>query len=147
VWGSGYTELFFLDEVTALAAGHRPCFECRRADANAFAQGFAAAHRMRHAPSADAMDEIIHSERIDGRAKRRHRMAVDTLPDGAMIALEEEAFAVRGETLLRWTPAGYRGAMNRPRKASLDVLTPPSIVKVLKAGFRPRWHRSAARAA
>lgn len=146
VWGKGYTELFFLDEVTALAAGHRPCFECRRKDANAFAENFAKAARMRHVPGADAMDEIIHSERLDGRAKLRHRMAIDTLPDGAMIALADEAFAVRGRKLLRWTPSGYRGAIARPRRIIVEALTPPSIVKALRAGFKPRWHRSALRA-
>jgi hypothetical protein len=149
VWSRGYTELFFLDEVTALAAGHRPCFECRRRDANSFAECWAKANRMNGAPSADEMDEVIHHERIDGRAKRRRRMALDTLPDGAMIALPgvrgDDAYAVRGATLLRWTPSGYRGAIRRPSNGSADMLTPPSIVKVLKAGFEPRWHASAAR--
>lgn len=106
---------------------------------------------MRRAPGADAMDEVIHSERLAGRAKRRHRMALDTLPDGAMIALPsesgDEAFAVRGDRLLRWTPSGYRGVIVRPRRVDADALTPPSILGVLTAGFEPRWHRSAARAA
>jgi hypothetical protein len=145
VWGRGYTELFFLDEVTALAAGHRPCFECRRREANAFAASFATGNRMRNVPSADEMDEIIHRERIDGRAKRRHRTAIDTLPDGAMIAIKDEAYAVRGNDLLRWAPSGYRGTVKRPRNVSVDALTPPSIVKALRAGFEPRWHASAAR--
>jgi hypothetical protein len=144
VWSRGYTELFFLDEVTALAAGHRPCFECRRADANAFASAWARAHRMKDNPDADAMDLIIHSERVESHTKLRHRMAVDTLPDGAMVCLDDSAYAVQGRKLLPWTPSGYRGAIARPRGAQVDVLTPPSIVKVLKAGFRPRWHGSAA---
>jgi hypothetical protein len=144
VWGRGYTELFFLDEVTALAAGHRPCFECRRADANAFAQHWAKAHRLHAAPGADEMDFVIHSERTEGRTKLRHRMAIDTLPDGAMISLDDAAYAVRDGELLRWTPSGYRSGVARPRGTQAELLTPPSIVKVLKAGFQPRWHKSAA---
>lgn len=145
VWGRGYTELFFLDEVTALAAGHRPCFECRRHDANAFAASWATAHRMARAPGADAMDEVIHRQRIAGREKLRHRMAIDTLPDGAMFARagSDQPFAVRGEDILPWTPRGYGAPQPRPRNVTVDVLTPPSIVAVLGAGFRPRWHRSA----
>ncbi len=147
VWGTSYTELFFLDEVTALAAGHRPCFECRRADVNAFAEAFGKGMRMRDVPGADAMDVIIHRERIAGRIKLRHRMALDTLPDGAMVSLPgskaDEAYAVRGKKLLRWTPSGYRDAVSRPRAGDVDVLTPPSIVKALAAGFHPRWHGSA----
>lgn len=148
VWGSGYTELFFLDEVTALAAGHRPCFECRRRDADAFADFWAKASKMSAAPSADEMDLVLHRERADGRGKLRHRIAIDTLPDGAMVALPgsrgDEAYAVHGGRLLRWTPSGYRGSLVRPHKVRVDVLTPPSMLKALKAGFRPRWHRSAA---
>src|SRR5215475_3431419 len=67
VWSKGYTELFFLDEPTALAAGHRPCFECRRADAKAFAAAFAAAHRLDVPPNAADMDRVLHAERLDGR--------------------------------------------------------------------------------
>ena len=82
VWGDGYTELFFLDEVTALAAGHRPCFECRRKDAERFAALFSGKAKRASAP---AMDKILHAERLAGKAKRTHRRAIDTLPDGAMI--------------------------------------------------------------
>jgi len=137
VWGRYYTELFFLDEVTAFAAGHRPCFECRRHDAQNFAALFPRAH------SAPAMDAILHAERLDGTAKRLHRRMLDALPDGAAVAIGGEAFAVRGERLLRWTPRGYDGLQPRPRGLEVDMLTPPSIIAVLKAGYRPRWHASA----
>src|ERR1700678_3077956 len=73
VWGKYYTELFFLDEPTALAAGHRPCFECRRQDAEAFAKAWRIAHKLQTLPYAGEMDEILHCERVDGRSKRRHR--------------------------------------------------------------------------
>jgi hypothetical protein len=143
VWGRFYTELFFLDEPTALAAGHRPCFECRRNDAMAFAETWQVARRLRARPAAGEMDGVLHAERLHGRAKRLHRRKADDLPDGAFVALEDEAFAVRGDVLLRWTPKGYDARKPRPRGATLDVLTPPAILAVLSAGYRPRWHPSA----
>jgi hypothetical protein len=148
VWGKGYTELFFLDEPTALAAGHRPCFECRRRDAQAFAAAFGRGSGRATAPRAAAIDAVLHAERLDGRAKRRHRAAIDDLPDGTCLILAEEpasVFAVRDEWLLRWTPAGYAGRRRRPRAGIVDVLTPPAIVAALAAGYRPRWHPSAER--
>ena len=142
VWGRYYTELFFLDEPTALAAGHRPCFECRRNDALAFAEAWRKARRLRTRPKAPEMDEVLHDERLQGRAKRLHRRSVDTLPDGAFIAIGEEAFAVRGNALLHWTPHGYDARKPRPH-ATVDVLTPPAILATLTAGYAPHWHPSA----
>ena len=139
VWGRYYTELFFLDEVTAFAAGHRPCFECRRKDAERFAKLFSGEGKR---ATATAMDQVLHAERLDGKVKRLHRRALDSLPDGAMIARDNEAFAVRGPQLLRWTPSGYDRAVPRPREIEVDVLTPPSILNVLEAGYVPRWHSS-----
>jgi hypothetical protein len=140
VWGRGYTELFFLDEVTAFAAGHRPCFECRRKEAERFATLFSG---KKQRASAAAMDRALHAERLVAKGKRAHTLTLDSLPDGAMIALGVEAFAVRGKRLLRWTPAGYKGSIPRPRRGEADVLTPPSILVVLKRGYAPRWHPSA----
>jgi hypothetical protein len=141
VWGPrSYTELFFLDEPTALAAGHRPCFECRRRDAKTFAVLFSDGKRRARA---DAMDNVLHAERLDGVQKRLHRMAIDTLPDGTFIVSDKKAFAVRGKRLLRWTPSGYGDSRPRPRSGTVDVLTPPSILKVLSRGYVPQWHRSA----
>src|SRR5437868_6246080 len=96
VWGRFYTELFFLDEVTAFAAGHRPCFECRRKDAVAFAEAWARARKLPRRPSAPEMDDVLHPERLNGRAKRTHRRDIDELPDGAMIVLDGEPYALRG---------------------------------------------------
>ena len=138
VWGRYYTELFFLDEVTAFAAGHRPCFECRRADAIEFAERFPGGR-----VSAPAMDDVLHAERLDGKAKRIHRRKIDTLPDGAMIVRDGQPYAVRGNKLLRWTPRGYKGATPRPRGLTVDVLTPPAMLAVLKAGYPPQWHKTA----
>ncbi len=134
VWGRFYTELFFLDEPTALAAGHRPCFECRRAEAEAFRNSFSPHARM----SAPEMDERLHRERlIDGR-KRLHEMAFESLPDGAMIALGGKAFLVRGAWLLPWNFEGYGAPIARPQIGRVDALTPPSIVSALRQGYAPR---------
>ena len=143
VWGRFYTELFFLDEVTALAAGHRPCFECRRADAVAFAAAWARAFGLQIPPRAPEMDKVLNAERLEGMRKRVHRLKIDTLPDGAIVARDGGAFAVRGGELLHWSPIGYGMRRARPHGITVDVLTPPAILAVLKAGFAPRWHESA----
>ena len=141
VWGRRYTGLFFLDEVTALAAGHRPCFECRRADATAFAEAWAQTKGSAF-PYVDEMDRVLHAERLDGRAKRTHAMPIDGLPDGVMISVNGAAFALRGPHLLRWSESGYAEKIRRPRGV-VDVLTPPSMVAILRVGYRPQWHPSA----
>jgi hypothetical protein len=135
VWGASYTELFFLDDVTALAAGHRPCFECRRDEANSFARAFGGATPA----SADDMDGALDAERRDGRAKRVHQTMIDELPDGAMIARDGEAYALRGEAMLPWSFQGYGAPMPRPRGVMVDALTPPSISRALANGYAPRW--------
>ena len=141
VWRDRYTALFFLDEPTAFAAGHRPCFECRRADANAFAQKWAEA-KGGDVPRAPAMDLVLQAERLNGRAKRTHERAFADLPDGAFVALSEAAYAVRGSHLLCWSDSGYTQKIARPR-GTATVLTPPSIVDVLSAGYQPQWHPTA----
>jgi hypothetical protein len=143
VWGDSYTELFFLDEVTALAAGHRPCFECRRADAIAFAEAWAVAYERRMA--AAQMDAILHRGRLVGRGKRVYQSFFSHLPDGAMITAGGFAFAVKGNSLLPWSPSGYGAPLPRP-EGTVTMLTPPPILAVLLAGYRPRWHPSAHRA-
>jgi hypothetical protein len=144
VWGTGYTELFFLDEPTALAAGHRPCFECRWADAHAFAAAFVRGRGI--AARAAEIDRVLHAERLDGRGKRRHRLSLDGLPDGSLLTLPDEpgvAFAVRGSALLQWASAGYLASRPRPRHIVAEVLTPPGTLKALSGGYRPSWHPSA----
>ena len=141
VWGRYYTELFFLDEVTAFAAGHRPCFECRRKDAEHFADAVFRQERARAARR--AMDEVLHAERLDGKAKRLHRRKIDTLPDGAMIALGGEAFAVRGKRLLRWTPSGYDARSRRPRGVDSRRAHAALDPRRARAGYAPLWHPSA----
>ena len=141
VWGRYYTELFFLDEVTALSAGHRPCFECRRADATAFAEKWSE-RKGGSFPYVEEMDRVLQAERLDGRAKRTHEMPLENMPDGAFIARDGSSYAVRGSHLLRWSESGYVEKIAR-RRGTSNVLTPPSIVDVLAAGYQPQWHPSA----
>lgn len=148
VWGDSYTELFFLDEPTALAAGHRPCFECRRADAMAFAQAWQAGCGEAERPRAAQMDRVLHAERLAAPARRL--METRLLPDGAFVAFADapdQAFAVRGDRLLRWSPAGYVEArmQDQDYNCLFRVVTPPHILAVLAAGYPPHWHPSANR--
>jgi len=134
VWGRYYTELFFLDEPTALAAGHRPCFECRRQAAKAFIAAFPGA------PShVEAMDEALHRERVENHRKPVWRARLGALPDGAMIARDRRPYAVRSGALLPWSFAGYGAPEPLELEAVVDVLTPPSTVAALKGGYRPLW--------
>jgi hypothetical protein len=140
VWAAGYTEMFFLDEVTALGAGHRPCFECRRGDATRFADLFPTPEK-----KAAAMDTILHDERQQDGRKRLHRMRIDDMPDGAMFAEMDACFAVRGEAALRWSFDGYVESLRRP-SGIVNVLTPPSVVETLRRGYAPLWHGTAMKA-
>jgi hypothetical protein len=142
VWGKGYTELFFADEVSALAAGHRPCFECRRADAVAFAAAWGRSRGI-VPPRAPAMDRALHEERLlPGRsyAKRHHVMPGHSLPDATVIAMDGKAHAVAGDGLRPWSFEGFGPAEQRRPYGDVSVLTPPAIVAVLAAGYRPVWH-------
>lgn len=142
-WTDHYTELFFLDEVTALTAGHRPCYLCRRSDAVAFATAVAVAAGLGRPPAAPELDRRLHAERLEGRAKRRHRERWAELPDGAMVELEGDFVAVRGRELLPWSFAGYGAARARPRSGTASALTPPTVLAALRSGYRPGWHESA----
>ncbi|HME85737.1 MAG TPA: hypothetical protein VKG91_14600 [Roseiarcus sp.] len=135
VWGPGYTELFFLDEPTALAAGHRPCFECRREAAKAFLAAFPNSSGF----GADAMDDVLHRERLTDGQKRLWRSPLGALPEGAMIVLEGRAHAVRGGRPAPWSFKGYGEPLTLPTAFEVDVLTPPSTVAALSAGYRPQW--------
>ena len=137
-----WTELFFLDEATALAAGHRPCFECRRGDAEAFRAAWAAGNGG-PAPKAVEIDAILHHERLSGRERRAHPLGrpVSALPDGAMVGAGESSFLVIAGRLRRWTASGYGTAIIEPKPTML--LTPPSTLRALAAGYRPCLHPSA----
>jgi hypothetical protein len=137
-----WTELFFLDEATAFAAGHRPCFYCRRDDANRFRAAWEKGNRTKQllAPEIDA---VLHRERLEGRNKRLHRLPMppEHLPDGAMVQAGEDSFLIAQGRALLWSPAGYTSAARVPRAASL--LTPPSTLRAFMAGYRPVLHPSA----
>lgn len=137
-----WTELFFLDEATALAAGHRPCFFCSREKAESFRAAWAKGHGG-GVPPAPEMDAILHRERLEHRAKRIHplRAPLRKLPDGAMVAAGSHAFLVVGGVPLLWSPAGYRRTDEAPEPDGL--LTPPSTVAALRGGYRPDFHPSA----
>ncbi len=135
VWGKSYTELFFLDEVTALAAGHRPCFECRRKEAQDFSCAIGDGAPM----PADEMDRILDRERRDRNATRLHVARLDDLPDGVVIVSEGRALAVRGDALLPWSFRGYGAPVPRPAGVTISMATPPSIARALHCGYSPRW--------
>jgi len=122
-----FTELFFLDEATAFAAGHRPCALCRRSDYNRFLE-------LAQETGADEIDARLHRERLDGPRRRYHRADVGQLPDGAFVLRDDRPRLVLGEALVTWTPAGY--AERAPRLHGTGTLiTPPTLVEVLRAGW------------
>ena len=127
-----YTELFFLDEATALAAGHRPCAECRREDYVSFVEHWGARHPDER--TADAIDLRLHAERLEPetRARRLHDVEVGSLPDGAFVLRDSEPYVVAGSSLLRWTPGGYTVRVPRPNRGSARTITPPSLVEHLR---------------
>jgi hypothetical protein len=140
--GRSWTELFFLDEATALAAGHRPCFFCRRDDANRFRAAWEAGNGVKNIRAPD-VDAVLHRERLSGGKKRLHElpMPLDKLPDGAMLQQGDESYLIAQGRALAWSPAGYREARAMLQGAML--LTPPSTLRALMAGYRPVLHGSA----
>jgi len=132
-----FTELFFLDEATALAAGHRPCALCRRQDYTRFVEIWRARHPGH--VGADAIDAQLHEERVEPgtREHRFHEMPVGDLPDGAFVLREGVPWLVLGSGLARWMPAGYVERVSRPADRRAMVITPPSLVEVLRAGWAP----------
>lgn len=145
VMGKSYTELFFLDEVTALAAGHRPCFECRRKDAKAFATAFAAGRGALAALDADAMDLILQGDRVDGKSQRTFQEPLSQVPDGAVVLFDGQAHALNGRRLISWSMTGYQSVITPDPDANVSIITPRSICAALKRGYEPHWHPSAAR--
>ncbi len=132
-----FTELFFLDEATAFAAGHRPCALCRREDYRRFTQIWREIHP--GPAGADAIDVRLHRERVDPetRRQRHHRADLDELPDGAFVLLDDAPWLVLDGFLLRWTPAGYVTRTSRKGRECSALITPPSLVAVLRTGWEP----------
>ena len=140
--GRSWTELFFLDEATAFAAGHRPCFFCRRDDANRFRAAWEKGNGVAKVLARD-IDAVLHRERLDRGRKRLHPLAMplNELPDGAMVQAGDESYLIAQGRVLQWSLAGYGEAEGAIESAML--LTPPSTLRVLAAGYRPVLHPSA----
>jgi hypothetical protein len=133
-----YTELFFLDEAVALAAGHRPCAECRRERFNAFKEAWG------NFPYADEIDLELHRARIDrGHGKVTHRAPLSSLPDGCFVQMADSSYLVWGKMLFRWSPEGYLDKVHRSAELTVEVLTPEPIVRCLRSGYKPEIHNSA----
>jgi hypothetical protein len=146
-----YTELFFLDEATAFAAGHRPCAECRHVRFIDFCRAWKAAHpetRSSRRPTADEMDDRLHTERVGpDRSKRFHPQRLEDLPNGVFVTLpgnEDAAWLVWNDQIFKWSPGGYLERRPRPRRLGVALLTPPSTVAAIRAGYTPEVHASTA---
>lgn len=145
-----YTELFFRDEATAMAAGHRPCGTCRRDKFRQFTELWIDANPAL-VPSrrgrTTAIDDVLHGERVDERGRKRiHPAMMGDLPVGTMVVVpgENQPLLVGEDCVFEWNPSGYRpGSARLPRETPVAVLTPPSVVNVLRAGYRPSLHPSA----
>jgi hypothetical protein len=141
-----FTELFFLDEATAFAAGHRPCALCRREDYDRFSVLWGSVHPGQ--VGADAMDAQLHDERVDPgtRAQRRHEARYEDLPDGAFVVSDGAPCLVVRDQCFEWTAAGYLPGGRRPARGRAVLMTPPSLVGILRQGWEgavPLFHPSA----
>jgi hypothetical protein len=135
-----WTELFFLDEATALSAGHRPCGECRRADFKHFKALWRIGNQQPDF-SLSQIDQQLHTERVSvQRTKQTYETTIDGLPEGTMIVWQGDAHLLWQGTLYRWSAAGYQPAQSRPKNQMVTVLTPRSIVNTLMAGYVPKVH-------
>jgi len=139
-----YTFLYFYDEAVSFAAGHRPCAECRRASYDAYRSAWAEGIGV-NVPSANLVNSQLHGERlVRGTHRRRlHRRRWADLPDGAFVMLDSYPSLVIGNYLTKWTHEGYRGQRARPATGTADVITPPSTVAVLRAGYPVQIDRAA----
>jgi hypothetical protein len=136
-----YTELFFLDEAAALSAGHRPCAECRRTDYNRFREFWRQA--VGGPDDADSMDAVLHRERLDNRRRKRtFSDEITALPDGTYVVVDGAPHLIWERALYQWSDGGYLTKRPLNRGKTVEVLTPASIVKVLRAGYRPLVHPS-----
>jgi hypothetical protein len=132
-----FTELFFLDEATAMAAGHRPCALCRRADYDQLTEFWSDLHPGQR--GADAIDAQLHDERVTPRTgeRRFHTAPLSSLPDGAFVLRDGKPYLVLGQALAEWSPGGYVSCVRRSRRETATVITPPSLVKLLRTEREP----------
>jgi hypothetical protein len=140
-----YTELFFLDEAVAFAAGHRPCAECRRGRFNEFRQAWMRGRQAAssHPVRAPEIDEILHRARLDERKRKRTWQAnLRSLPNGAFVEIDQAPYLVWKDAVALWTPEGYTKKQPRPCNSRVTVLTPRPIVACFNEGYEPEIHRS-----
>jgi len=140
--GLSWSELFFLDEVTALAAGHRPCHTCRNKDAKAFHQAYCAANGQL---DATGKNRLLHAERWQSRKEPPIVLTaseISDLPDGVILLADDVFFAIKQSALFRWTLEGYEAPapLSLVSKQAIALVTPPSMVGALREGYQPRWH-------
>jgi len=137
-----YTELFFLDEATAFAAGHRPCAECRREAYNHFKSSWLAgnpAYGFDKKTSIRLIDEILHRQRMDSAGnKKTYREEINNLPDGSFIRLAGQPYLIANNRMFRWWPNGYDEGIDLAKTGSAEVLTPPSTVRAILSGYQPQ---------
>lgn len=137
-----YTELFFFDEATAFAAGHRPCFECRRKDADLFKRFWIKGnpeYGFNERTPINEIDKILHKERIDHkREKVTYEDDANTLPDGTFILLNDKPYLLSNKMLYAWSPSGYEKDISILAVHKVTVLTPRSTVNAFKAGYMPQ---------
>lgn len=137
-----YTELFFLDEAVTLAAGHRPCAECRRERFNAFKEAWKRAYGFN--ATADEIDAELHPERIGSRREKiTHEAEASSLPDGCFVRIDASSYLLRSNRLLLWTPEGYSETRHCSGDSTVTVLTPEPLVRCMRQGFTPALHESA----
>ncbi|HZZ65447.1 MAG TPA: hypothetical protein VFE17_08115 [Candidatus Baltobacteraceae bacterium] len=135
-----YTQLFFLDEATAFAAGHRPCAECRNEDYKRFRGFWQACFGGR--AGADDMDAVLDTERGRGRSKPVWQADIRTLPDGVYVCIEAAAYVLWRDELVAWGDTTYGSRLPRAQFSAVDVLTPQSIAAVFAAGYITGVHPS-----
>ncbi|HEY4150915.1 MAG TPA: hypothetical protein VGM41_18385 [Chitinophagaceae bacterium] len=137
-----WTELFFLDEATSFAAGHRPCFECRREDAVRFKLAWLKGnpgYNFNEKTSIREIDKILHKERINrDRSKVTFEEDARAVPNGSFVLLDENPYLVLENVAFLWTPFGYGKAISLLAAGKLTVLTPRSTVNAFRAGYRPQ---------
>jgi len=137
-----WTELFFLDEATAFAAGHRPCFECRREDANRFKATWLKGnpgYGFDKKTSINKFDDILQVERVDANNEKvTFEADINDLPDGTFIKLDDEHYLISNHLIHHWTPFGYDKTAPFPSSSKVTVLTPKSTVAAFRAGYRPQ---------
>jgi hypothetical protein len=134
-----YTELFFLDEATSFAAGHRPCAECRRMDFNRWKMAWLAgnpSYGFNIRTPIREIDAILHAERLvrDGS----FTSPIGELPDGCFVECRGMPCLVKGGSVYPWTPFGYEEGIEVDKRGVAPVLTPGSLVRSFRAGYIPQ---------